>query len=445
MGYIEDATRAHGRAKEILDRANGAARELTEAERSDVAQAMSDYQAAMTAGAVADAGAELAELSQPQPRKAAGATSGPTVTAARPIQVGRPAGGRFDFGAMFEPSISASWSNAGFADMQDFLRAAVGPLHDHRLAAVQASFTSGDGGVYIPEAINAGLMNSIVPQTVMVQRTTSFGIDVPTGSVTVPVWDTFDESTGDYAGFASSWTAEGATISEDEPVVGHMEFRPHKLATRTKLTNELLQDALPIFETQFRRHLELHVARRLDYTLVNGTGAGQPLGILNAPATIAVDKESMQTADTIVYENVINMLARLHPSCFEGAVWLAHPSTLPALMKMFAVDSGTTTATHIMVQQADGSFRMLGRPLLFTEQLPILGDKGDLILADLSRYLIGYRLRTTIETSRDAGFSDDTTHIRMRTRLDGMPAWSKAFTPQAGSTLSCFVTLAERA
>jgi len=45
----------------------------------------------------------------------------------------------------------------------------------------------------------------------------------------------------------------------------------------------------------------------MDYAFINGTGEGQPLGIINDPALITVDKEDSQAAATITYQNVVNM------------------------------------------------------------------------------------------------------------------------------------------
>jgi len=72
----------------------------------------------------------------------------------------------------------------------------------------------------------------------------------------------------------------------------------------------------------------------MDYAFINGTGEGQPLGIINDPALITVDKEDSQAAATITYQNVVNMFSRLAPSCFTNAVWLANPSVIPQLLTM---------------------------------------------------------------------------------------------------------------
>jgi HK97 family phage major capsid protein len=48
----------------------------------------------------------------------------------------------------------------------------------------------------------------------------------------------------------------------------------------------------------------------LDDAIINGTGAGMPLGVLNAGCLVSVTKESGQKADTIVAENAVKMYHR---------------------------------------------------------------------------------------------------------------------------------------
>src|SRR5439155_12909403 len=72
----------------------------------------------------------------------------------------------------------------------------------------------------------------------------------------------------------------------------------------------------------------------LDYAFLNGTGAGQPKGVLNDAALITVTKEAGQATGTILYENVVKMFARLHPALVQDAVWIANPTTIPQLLLM---------------------------------------------------------------------------------------------------------------
>ena len=71
---------------------------------------------------------------------------------------------------------------------------------------------------------------------------------------------------------------------------------------------------------------------------VSGTGVGQPLGILNAPSTISVAKHVSQPADTIWFENVSKMWARLYAPCRRNAIWLINQDIEPQLDMLAATE-----------------------------------------------------------------------------------------------------------
>ena len=67
----------------------------------------------------------------------------------------------------------------------------------------------------------------------------------------------------------------------------------------------------------------------VDEAILTGNGVGRPLGVLNSNATISVART---VANRIIYEDLAGMYSRIHPAFFQGAVWVAHPSTLPQLL-----------------------------------------------------------------------------------------------------------------
>jgi HK97 family phage major capsid protein len=88
---------------------------------------------------------------------------------------------------------------------------------------------------------------------------------------------------------------------------------------------------------------------------------------------------------------------------------------------------------------------LLTRPVVVTEACSILGDLGDIVLADLSSYVVA--VREDIRLDRDASFlfSSDQIALRLRLRMDGAPTISQAQTARGGgATNSPFVTLASR-
>jgi HK97 family phage major capsid protein len=95
--------------------------------------------------------------------------------------------------------------------------------------------------------------------------------------------------------------------------------------------------------------------------------------------------------------------------------------------------------------ESGGKFRLMTLPVLFTEKTPIVGTKGDLILADFSMYQIGLRQEMSLDKSAHVGFSRNTAHYRGILRGDGRTKHRSPITPMNGDTLSPFVVLATRA
>ncbi len=135
-----------------------------------------------------------------------------------------------------------------------------------------------------------------------------------------------------------------------------------------------------------------------DKAFLKGSGAGEPLGILNSDCLLVQAKESGQSASTINYLNLTGMLSMLHPACFKGSVWICHQSTIPQLLQLsIAVGTG---GSHVPVMtEKDGGFSILTRPVIFTEKVEALRSQGDILLADFSQYVVGLREEMRIDLS----------------------------------------------
>ena len=181
----------------------------------------------------------------------------------------------------------------------------------------------------------------------------------------------------------------------------------------------------------------------LDFGFLRGMGVGEPLGVLNDPALITVDAEPEQDAASIIYENVINMLARLHVGCFNRAVWVINPTCIPQLLTLY-ITTVLSGAPVPVLREVNGGWQLLTRPVLMSEKLPALGTTGDIILCDFSQYVVGLRQEVTLEKSGHVRFMTDETVWRAITRVDGQGRWNRAFTPANGATQSWCVALASR-
>jgi len=112
---------------------------------------------------------------------------------------------------------------------------------------------------------------------------------------------------------------------------------------------------MDVFEEMLAGHL-LKLGLVHGLCLYQWNGEGQPLGIINDPALITVNKEASQEPATITYQNVVNMFSRLAPSCFTNAVWLANPSVIPQLLTM-TITIGTGGAQIPVFRKRAGNSR----------------------------------------------------------------------------------------
>ena len=109
------------------------------------------------------------------------------------------------------------------------------------------------------------------------------------------------------------------------------------------------------------------------------------------------------------------------------------------------IATGTTSGAFVpAVQQVGGAFSMFFRPILFTEKLPVLGDAGDIILVDFSKYCIGMRQEVVLDKSNAPGWTEDLVDFRVILRCDGQGTWDQPMTPKNGDTLSWCVCIEER-
>jgi len=250
-----------------------------------------------------------------------------------------------------------------------------------------------------------------------------------------------------YGGVQGYWVEEGGSITKSKPAFRQIELLLKKNAVLFYATDELLQDAAAL-ESTARACVSGEMAFMLQDAIINGNGAGKPLGILQSPCLVTVAAETGQAADTIVFENISKMWAAQWAPSRPNSVWLINQEIEPQLDKL-AIPVGTGGMPVYMPPGglADSPYgRMKGRPVIAIEQCAALGDAGDIILADLSEYMLADKGGVQMASSMHVLFTTDEMCFRFIYRVDGQPLWNSALTPYKGAqTLSPFVTLAARA
>jgi HK97 family phage major capsid protein len=308
-----------------------------------------------------------------------------------------------------------------------------------------SSSVPADGGYLVPENLRSQLLEVAIEMAVVRSRATVVPMD--SARVPFPTIDVTSNASSLFGGMIAYWAEESAALTDANPTFGRVMLDANKLTGLSVVPNELLQDSIISFSALIERLWPMVLAFEEDDAFMTGNGTGQPLGFLGAgnSAGIAVDAETGQPADTIVYENIVKMYARMLPSSLNRAVWLISPDTIPELFTM-ALSVGTGGNSVFIVNAANqGPSTLFGRPIVVTEKAGALGNRGDIAFVDLSYYLIGDRQSMTASSSTDWKFGNDQTAYRIIQRVDGRPWISSAITPRnGGNSLSPFVELAAR-
>jgi hypothetical protein len=93
---------------------------------------------------------------------------------------------------------------------------------------------------------------------------------------------------------------------------------------------------------------------------------GRPGPALVGDGALSITKETGQTADTIITENIVKMWARLRPGSHSRAIWAANPTTFPQLATLsIAIGTGGTVVSLLQPSGIAGgpATSILGRPL----------------------------------------------------------------------------------
>lgn len=309
-----------------------------------------------------------------------------------------------------------------------------------------------DGGFAVPPEYRSTIEQLVLGEESILARCDSS----PTSSSRVTV--TTDESTAwqTSGGVLAYWGSEAGTMNQSKPQLKEISVPLHKLYALVPVTDELLEDA-PMLGS----FLASKAGAKLDFAvtdaIINGTGVGQPLGILNAACTVSVAKETSQAAATIVAANILKMATRMPARNYANAVWLCNQDTIQMLWQMnltfkdavgsAGIAAGTRMPTITLPGENGQTFStIMGRPVIVTQSCQTLGTVGDIILADLSAYFAPYKaggIRSDL--SMHLWFDQGLQAFRWTFRVGGQPWLGAAITPKNGSnTLSPFVSLATR-
>lgn len=374
-----------------------------------------------------------------------------------------------------KPAPAKANTKSAFKDFGDFARSVKAASmpgaynRDERLrqysdAATGANEgTSADGGYLVPPEYADGVLDLVKGQSILYPQARK--VTLTSNRLIETVLDErsrVDPSTGSrHGGVLAYWKAEAAQYSAVKAALRERTTNVEKLTAYCPVTEELLEDA-PAIEGMLNDLVAKEFAFKLDDMILNGAGSSNvPLGILSGSALVTVAKESGQAAGSVNIQNILKMRNALIAQCRPGARWYVNQDVEALLMTLVHPTGSIASEGASAVEEIAGTFgvapymwpgqygnakgMLYGMPVEVLEQCGAAGSLGDIVLADVSQYLIVEKGPVNRQVSMHIRFDYDETVFKFSLRVGGRPDWDYAITPYKGSTnRSPYVALAAR-
>lgn len=305
-----------------------------------------------------------------------------------------------------------------------------------------------EGGFLVKTDFATEMIKRTYELSALANRVRKIGVSANANGLSMYGVDESSRATGSrWGGVRGYWLHEAGTKTASMPSFRKIELKLKKLIGLCYATDELLQDA-GAMESIIMQAFSEEFAWLIDEAILNGSGVGQPLGIMNSPALVSVAAEAGQAAATIMYENVLKMRSQQWARSRANSIWAINQDTEPQLHTMsLAVGVGGVPVYMPAGGASDMPYdKLFTRPVIPIEQAATLGTTGDITLLDLSQYLMIDKGGVQTASSIHVRFVNDEQAFRFVYRCDGQPMWNVPLTPANGTnTLSPFVALATRA
>ncbi len=286
------------------------------------------------------------------------------------------------------------------------------------------------GGYLVPDRFIDTLLKVEPEDAIVRPRATVLPAGWPPDTqVEMPVLD--QSQYGIFGGIEVEWIEEGELKPASKPKFRLKTLKPKEVAGRIVVTDKLLRNTR-VFDPFIRTKLRQAVIDAEEDAFLNGA-VGGPTALIGHASVIQVPRAA---AGTISYDDIVEMYAQ---QLFGGRyVWIANQTTLTALMGI------QDPAGHYIWQPnaRDGApGTLMGYPVIKTHRNPALGTAGDLMLVDLSYYLIKDGSGPFVDALSSGDYYDhNKTVVKITWNVDGNPWPDGPFTFN-GNDVSPFLQL----
>ncbi len=287
--------------------------------------------------------------------------------------------------------------------------------------ALQMDLDESGGFTVVPEQFVKELLKAVDNQVFIRQYAKKFNVP-NAAALGVP---SLDADPAD-----ATWTAEIAIGSEDSTMdFGKRELKPYPLAQYIKVSRKLLRASAFNIEALINERLAYKFGVVEENAFLNGSGAGQPLGVFTASddgVGTARDVSTGNAATSIGFDGLIGAKYHLKEQYHRNARWIFHRDAVAQISKLKDGEGQYIWRPSVIGGEPD---RLLNFPVHMSEYAPntftttlYVG-----ILGDFSYYWIADALNMEIQRLNELYAATNQIGFIGRKETDGMPVMAEAF------------------
>lgn len=231
-------------------------------------------------------------------------------------------------------------------------------------------------------------------------------LNIP-GYLSIPVEDTVNDA---------SWIAEGASSTDVNDKLNSVNFAAYKLIRTISITAEVSKMTISAFEGWIVKKITNRMAMAIENAILNGTGNGQPKGILTETIT------TLESANAGVfnYEDICNIMANLKAGYKKGSAFVINTQTL---WKDIATIKVGDNLVFVPDPTGEYSGRIFGKPVIEDE---FIGE-GQILYGLFDKYTINWNENINVTSDDSAEFRSGNRVYRGMALVDGKTVNTEAF------------------
>lgn len=194
------------------------------------------------------------------------------------------------------------------------------------------------------------------------------------------------------AGVQASWDAEGTEVSDDSPVLAEPQIPAYKGQAFVPFSVEVQGDAVSLV-SEIGKLLSDGMLQLLNEALTNGSGTGNPTGIVTA-LTGGSSVVNAATTGTITAADVYALQSSLPPRWQANARWIGNLAVQNVLRQ-----AETANGSLVFPSLQNDPPTLLGRPAHEASNMDAAIAAGNnlLIYGDFTNYVVTQRVGTSVE------------------------------------------------